>query len=105
MGKETNVVVPAGQPASEKVRPKSRLDPKLENGPSRDRGCTDIICCILFILFIGGCIWVTSTAFSRGDPWKLAQPFDVDSNPCGADGKVTSVGSLLTQGLQLCLLL
>ena len=35
-------------------------------------------------------MYITATAYSRGDPWKLAQPFDLDGNPCGSSGFSTA---------------
>lgn len=90
MGKESNTVAPS-TPAPRRTKPKSNLDPGLENGPLNQRGCTDILCCILFIIFTGLTIYITATAFSKGDPWKLAQPYDIDGNPCGAVNSVTTV--------------
>lgn len=90
MGKDTNVIVPASK-GTEKVKPKSNLDPALENGPMNDRGCTDILCCLMFILLTGLTVYITATAFSKGDPWRLAQPYDIDGNPCGAVKSITSV--------------
>ena len=29
------------------------LDEELENGPMENRSCTDILCCLLFICFLG----------------------------------------------------
>jgi hypothetical protein len=92
MGKESNTVAPAGP---RRVKPKSGLDPALENGPLTQRGCTDILCCLIFILFTGLTIYITATAFSKGDPWKLAQPYDIDGNPCGALKTSTVVSCLL----------
>ena len=42
----------------------------LNNGPTSDqnRGCQDIICCLLFIAFIGGCAVVTGLGFNKGNP-------------------------------------
>ena len=79
--------------APKKTRPRSTLDQKLENGPLADRGCTDIICCLLYLAILGLCIYITSVGFIKGDPWRLAQPFDLDQNACGAVNSKTSVSS------------
>lgn len=92
MGKESNTVAPTS--SSGRVKPKSNLDPGLENGPLNQRGCTDILCCILFIVFTALTIYITATAFSKGDPWRLAQPYDMDANPCGATKSITTVSSI-----------
>lgn len=96
MTKGTSTVSPAGPVArqGDKARakkPKLDLDQNLENGPLANRGCTDIICCLIFLLFVGLCIYITATAFSKGNPWNLAQPYDLDGNPCGAVKSVTTV--------------
>lgn len=39
--------VHASDKETEKTRPED-LD-KLESGPTEDRGCTDILCCLIFI--------------------------------------------------------
>lgn len=96
MAKGSSTVSPAGPQATKGYKerakkPKVDLDSNLENGPLANRGCTDILCCIIFILFIGLCIYITVTAFSKGNPWNLAQPYDLDGHPCGAVQSVTTV--------------
>jgi solute carrier family 44 (choline transporter-like protein), member 2/4/5 len=76
---------------AKKMRPKHTLDKSLENGPAAERGCTDIICFVMFIGMVGVVLYIMGVAYSRGDPWKLAQPFDVDGNPCGAVNSITTV--------------
>jgi hypothetical protein len=75
-----------------KKRPASSLK-DLENGPNTTRGCTDLICLIIYILFVLLSIYITAIAFNKGNPWKLAQPFDIDGNACGSKGYVTEVAS------------
>ncbi len=43
----------------------------MKNGPKEERGCTDILACILFVLFFFGTIGIGFWAFSKGDPWKV----------------------------------
>lgn len=70
-------------------------DAKYANGPVEDRSCTDIICCLIFVAFIGGIIYVTSVAFSKGEPVRLLAPYASDSNfrrliidsQCGYDSR------------------
>ena len=59
------------------------FDPKLENGPNQDRSCTDIICCLIFILFVAGWIFIFGYGLSKGDPGKLMTPFDEKGKGCG----------------------
>jgi hypothetical protein len=93
-----------GAPTVEKKkRPVSNLK-DLENGPNATRSCTDMICLIIYILFILLSIYITAVAFNKGNPWKLAQPFDIDGNACGAKGYPTEVGWYDVE-LPVCLLL
>uniref|UniRef100_A0A3Q3W290 Choline transporter-like protein n=1 Tax=Mola mola TaxID=94237 RepID=A0A3Q3W290_MOLML len=50
------------------------------------RGCTDIVCCILFILAILGYITVGILAWSQGDPRKVIYPTDSRGQFCGQAG-------------------
>ena len=63
----------------------------LNNGPTSDekRGCTDILCCLFFLAFIGGCVVVTAIGFSKGDPESLTYFYDADGNKCGKAGTPT----------------
>jgi hypothetical protein len=67
----------------EKERYKMKFDEKLENGPTQDRGCTDIICCLIFILFMAGWIFIFAYGVSKGDPGKLMTPFNEYGKGCG----------------------
>jgi solute carrier family 44 (choline transporter-like protein), member 2/4/5 len=60
-------------------------DKNLENGPLQPKGCTDILCCLLFIVFLGafGAVFVFSLA--KGKPQYLAVPYDENGNACGLD--------------------
>ena len=60
---------------------------KLKNGPLGDesRRCRDILCCIIFIIFLIGCIIVSLLGFLMGKPQKILYPYDEDGNACGLD--------------------
>ena len=62
---------------------KTNFDTSLENGPAQDRGCTDIICCIIFLLFLGGWIFIFGYGLAKGKPQALLTPFDESGNGCG----------------------
>ena len=63
------------------------FDEKLENGPVEDRGCTDIICCLIFLAFIIAWIVIFIYGVSQGDPKKLFIPFNEYKQGCGySDG-------------------
>ncbi|KAJ8404157.1 hypothetical protein AAFF_G00339300 [Aldrovandia affinis] len=55
-------------------------------GPIHNRGCTDIVCCILFILAILGYFAVGILAWSQGDPRKVIYPTDSRGQFCGQAG-------------------
>jgi len=46
----------------------------VKNGPvdNDKRGCTDVVCCIIFILFIFACLIIAFISFSMGNPKRLA---------------------------------
>uniref|UniRef100_A0A3B5LW13 Choline transporter-like protein n=1 Tax=Xiphophorus couchianus TaxID=32473 RepID=A0A3B5LW13_9TELE len=50
------------------------------------RGCTDILCCLLFILFLFGYFAVGILAWSQGDPRKVIYPTDSRGQFCGQAG-------------------
>ncbi|XP_070780077.1 choline transporter-like protein 2 isoform X3 [Enoplosus armatus] len=62
-----------------------KYDPTFK-GPIQSRGCTDIVCCILFILAILGYIAVGILAWSQGDPRKVIYPTDSRGQFCGQAG-------------------
>ncbi|KAM3598466.1 uncharacterized protein V6R79_018323 [Siganus canaliculatus] len=62
-----------------------KYDPTFK-GPLHNRGCTDIVCCILFILAILGYIAVGILAWSQGDPRKVIYPTDSRGQFCGQAG-------------------
>ncbi|XP_062294357.1 choline transporter-like protein 2 isoform X2 [Scomber scombrus] len=62
-----------------------KYDPTFK-GPIHNRGCTDIVCCILFILAILGYIAVGILAWSQGDPRKVIYPTDSRGQFCGQAG-------------------
>ncbi|KAM9457402.1 choline transporter-like protein 2 isoform 1-T1 [Clarias gariepinus] len=62
-----------------------KYDPSFK-GPIQNRGCTDIICCILFILAIVGYFAVGILAWSQGDPRKVIYPTNSRGEFCGQAG-------------------
>ncbi len=59
------------------------VNPKLENGPIEERGCTDIICCCVFLIFVAGLFVVLSTGLASGHPEYLLAVYDATGKPCG----------------------
>ena len=49
-----------------------------------ERKCTDILCCLSFIVFILGMLAISAFALSQGNPSKILTKFDSDGNQCGA---------------------
>jgi len=48
-----------------------------------ERGCTDILCCLIFIVFTVAILGVSFYALGSGDPSRIMTPFDSDGNACG----------------------
>uniref|UniRef100_A0A8C6TT88 Choline transporter-like protein n=1 Tax=Neogobius melanostomus TaxID=47308 RepID=A0A8C6TT88_9GOBI len=59
-----------------------KYDPTFK-GPLQNRGCTDIVCCILFIVAILAYFAVGILAWSQGDPRKVIYPTDSRGQFCG----------------------
>ncbi|XP_046721930.1 choline transporter-like protein 2 isoform X1 [Silurus meridionalis] len=62
-----------------------KYDPSFK-GPIQNRGCTDIICCIFFIVAIVGYVGVGILAWSQGDPRKVIYPTNSRGEFCGQAG-------------------
>ncbi|XP_032829202.1 choline transporter-like protein 4 isoform X1 [Petromyzon marinus] len=52
-------------------------------GPIANRSCTDIVCCVLFMVVIAAYIVVGFLAWLNGDPRKVIYPTDSQGNYCG----------------------
>lgn len=52
-------------------------------GPVKDRGCTDILCLLLFIVFLCGWIGIGIWAFGQGNPSRLIYPSNSFGEICG----------------------
>lgn len=82
-----------------------------EAGINRDRGCTDIICLLLFWAFIGAMGYITVYGYKNGQVQKLTAPIDAGQNFCGfgamkgfdkmilTDFKLSSGTSILKSGV------
>ncbi|XP_061741440.1 choline transporter-like protein 2 isoform X3 [Nerophis ophidion] len=62
-----------------------KYDPSFK-GPTQKRSCTDIVCCILFVLAIVAYIGVGILAWTQGDPRKVIYPTDSQGQFCGQAG-------------------
>nr|XP_006007253.2 PREDICTED: choline transporter-like protein 4 [Latimeria chalumnae] len=58
------------------------FDPSF-NGPIKNRSCTDIICCFLFMVFVLGYIIVGILAWLYGDPREVIYPRNSTGMYCG----------------------
>ena len=56
---------------------------ELGNGPVMNRGCTDILCCLIFIAFLTGMVGAGGYGYQYGDPILLATAWDGDGLGCG----------------------
>lgn len=56
-------------------------DKELANGPLEKRGCTDILCCLIFIAYMVGMVVVSGIAYKNGQPDLIVDPFDSDGTP------------------------
>ncbi|XP_044258638.1 choline transporter-like 2 isoform X2 [Tribolium madens] len=72
------------------------------NGPLRRRSCTDIICLLIFFVFIGCWAGVAIYAFSSGDPNTLLVPKDSYGSRCGLDEHVKNRPYLFFFDLSKC---
>ena len=53
------------------------------NQINKSRSCTDILCILLFIVFIGGWVGVGVIGFMSGDPEQLVFPSNSQGEICG----------------------
>ncbi|XP_028820294.1 choline transporter-like protein 4 isoform X2 [Denticeps clupeoides] len=74
MGKKSEDASEYGEP--------SNFDPTF-NGPIKNRSCTDIICCILFMLVLVGYMIVGILAWLYGDPRQVLYPRNSTGMFCG----------------------
>ena len=50
---------------------------------AHDRSCTDMLCCLIFFLWVLGMAGVSFWSFGEGNPAVLLTKFDSDGNICG----------------------
>lgn len=81
---------------------KQKYDPSF-NGPIKNRKCTDVICCIVFLLYVAGMLVVGGISYYMGDPNQLLNPTDSQGNVCGKTAKVKDKPYLLYFDLTECI--
>uniref|UniRef100_A0A8C4EL21 Choline transporter-like protein n=1 Tax=Dicentrarchus labrax TaxID=13489 RepID=A0A8C4EL21_DICLA len=59
-----------------------KFDPSFR-GPVHNRSCTDVVCCVIFIIVILGYIALGTVAWIHGDPRKVVYPTDSHGQFCG----------------------
>ena len=57
-------------------------------GPYKKRGCTDVLCCVLYLCFIGFWLAIGAVAFQNGNPTQILLPTDTSGNICGDGNKI-----------------
>ncbi|XP_060745726.1 choline transporter-like protein 5-A [Tachysurus vachellii] len=62
-----------------------KFDPTFK-GPVHNRSCTDVLCCLLFIVVILGYAALGIVAWTHGDPRKVIHPTDSSGDFCGQKG-------------------
>ena len=72
------------------------------NGPIKDRGCTDVICCLIFLAFLGGQAYIAYLALTTGDPNTVVYPTDYQGQICGMTSDVANLTSLFFFDLLAC---
>uniref|UniRef100_A0A674D371 Choline transporter-like protein n=1 Tax=Salmo trutta TaxID=8032 RepID=A0A674D371_SALTR len=61
------------------------FDPSFR-GPIHNRACTDVLCCVIFVIVILGYIALGTVAWIHGDPRKVVYPTDSHGQFCGQQG-------------------
>lgn len=71
-----------------------KFDPKFK-GPIGNRHCTDVLCCIIFVVVILGYIALGIVAWIHGDPRKIVYATDSYGQFCGQKGTVNENKTVL----------
>ncbi|XP_064650340.1 choline transporter-like protein 2 isoform X2 [Lineus longissimus] len=67
----------------------TKYDPTF-NGPIKNRGCTDILCCLFFVVCVLGLAVTGYFAYVYGDPTILIYPTDSNGEICGYGSKAST---------------
>ena len=79
-----NSVAPDDEESEDKDAAQNTLPTdQLQNGPVMDRGCTDILCCLVFVAFLVGMVGAGGYGLRYGEPQLLMTAWDADGNGCG----------------------
>lgn len=63
---------------------------ELRDGPIANRKCTDVLFCLIFLLFIIAVFTVGIIGFSHGQPALILYPYDSSGNQCGRPSQSAS---------------
>ncbi|XP_012269196.2 choline transporter-like 2 [Athalia rosae] len=85
----------------DKHGPKLEYDPHWK-GPRRNRSCTDWLCLIIFLAFVGGWAGIGYYVFTFGDVNVLLVPTDTEGRKCGVDSDVAGKPYLVFFDLTKC---
>ncbi|XP_030745823.1 CTL-like protein 2 isoform X1 [Sitophilus oryzae] len=72
------------------------------DGPTKKRSCTDVICLLLFLVFLGCWVGLGAWAIKKGDPSLLLVPTDSNGQRCGLDSAVQDKPYLFFFDLTKC---
>ena len=61
------------------------IDAEIEKGPLANRRCTDILCCLVFLVCLGISGYISIYIVEHGDPALVIAPYDALGNFCGRD--------------------
>lgn len=56
----------------------TKTDPFIPTGLTTNRHCTDVCCCIIWVLFFTFCIFSAIYGYTKGNLNNVAQPIDAD---------------------------
>ncbi|XP_071343712.1 choline transporter-like protein 5-B isoform X1 [Trachinotus anak] len=71
-----------------------KFDPNFR-GPVHNRSCTDVVCCVIFVIVILGYIALGTVAWIHGDPRKVVYPTDSHGQFCGQKNTATENKAIL----------
>jgi len=71
-----------------------------EKGMAFERGCTDFLCVVIFLVFISCMFAVAIFGLIKGEPGRLFAPYDFDYRFCGYDPEVKEFPNLFITNFQ-----
>ena len=86
-----------------KINPKDSEDDQTFESPLNKHGCTDILCTVLFLIFLIALGFVSGFAYYYGKPTDLILPHDSEGNICGKSEGYENKKYLLFYDLTKCL--